>query len=94
MEEDFEAALMYKKKITELQKSMLNPDLLKQQYMSKQPVFSMRQMFEKLTSLNTNYTKSLLDSINPWSDESDTTQNLPKIRARLLNSVLVMTKLK
>ena len=68
MDEDFEAALMYKKKITQLQQSSLTADTFRQRYLMNEPKFSLRDIFTAMGEVEPHTTLRLIDEIKPWKD--------------------------
>ena len=62
MEEDYEAAAMYKKKILQLKEEAMTVEKLRTGYLDKKPVLRLSHILEKMNEIDPTYTKQFIEA--------------------------------
>ena len=62
IDEEFELAAMYKKKILQLKEEAMTVEKLRNEYLNKEPTLRINQLFEEMNKLDPTYTKSFIES--------------------------------
>ena len=62
MDEDYEAAAMYKKKILQLKGEEMTVERLKDEYLNNEPTLLLSTLLEMMNKIDPVYTKSFLES--------------------------------